>query len=57
MPAVDVAECPACVDHAARSPHLVGACASVGIEHGKTTRQMLHEYLRGVHHREAHDPA
>lgn len=38
--------------------HLAGACASVGIEHGKSTQQMLFEYLAAFHvrgHKGRHD--
>lgn len=49
-------DCPQCMDYAMDQPHLVGACASVGIEKGKSTQQMLAEYLAAYHargHREA----
>lgn len=44
--------CPACQIYADRLGWaLVGACASVGIEHGKTTAEMAVEFLRGYHDR------
>jgi hypothetical protein len=47
--------CGECEEHALASPHLVGACSSVGIEHGKSTGQMMAEYLRSFHGR-GHTP-
>lgn len=51
QPAVDGNACPECATYLDAHPHLVGACASVGIEHGKSTRQMLREYLATFHDR------
>jgi hypothetical protein len=45
----DILDCPKCMAHFDYG--LVGACASVGIEHGKSTRQMLLEYLAAYHTR------
>lgn len=42
-------ECEECV--AAVTHNLIGACASVGIEHGKSTDQMLLEWLTDYHRR------
>jgi hypothetical protein len=47
----DPNECGDCMEHRFATPGLAEACASVGIEHGKTTDQMLYEYLSGYHHR------
>lgn len=41
--------CATCMD--AMTPALVEACASVGIEHGKSTGQMMVEYLNTYHAR------
>ena len=45
----EVTGCRECDLHAAVSPHLVGACASVGIERGLSTGEMLRRYLAGFH--------
>ena len=51
-PAVrDVMECGGCVKYLNSQPHLAGACASVGIERGRSTGQMLREYLEAFHGR------
>lgn len=53
----EAAQCPDCWAHAASHPHLIGACASVGIEHGKSTAEMVRDYLAAYHergHRERH---
>lgn len=47
-----VPHCRECFEHYMQTPHLVGACASVGIEHGKSTSQMLTEYFERYHARE-----
>lgn len=44
-------DCGKCVDHYFGQPFLVEAAASVGIEHGKSTEQMLHEYFAAYHKR------
>ena len=54
-PVLRVAECMDCEQHAIREPHIVGACASVGIEHGKSTAEMMKIYLDGYHKR-GHKP-
>lgn len=43
--------CPLCVEHANQVGwHAIrGAAASVGIEHGMTTDQMVRIYMDGVH--------
>lgn len=46
--AAGCADCQALVD---TQPMLPGACASVGIEQGKSTRQVLAEYLASYHRR------
>lgn len=46
-----IAECADCEQHALAEPMLAGACASVGIEHGKSTAQMVRLYLAGYHER------
>ena len=43
--------CGDCMAHWDANPHLTAACASVGIEHGKSTAQMLREYFAGFHQR------
>jgi len=47
----DVMECGGCMEYLRSQPHLAGACASVGIEHGRSTGQMLRDYLTGFHER------
>lgn len=47
----EAAGCGECAALVNAQPMLIGACASVGIEHGKSTRQMLREYLQGYHDR------
>jgi hypothetical protein len=42
-------DCPECMDHVDNHPYLVGACASVGIERGKSTAQMFREYIVNYH--------
>lgn len=58
MPDVSIAElangCPDCLEHYVDRPHLVEACASVGIEHGKSTAEMLAGYFRDYHERGHH---
>ena len=44
-------DCPECVAWGASQPHLIGACASVGIEHGKSTQRMLFEITAAYHFR------
>ena len=44
----DCSECRAFLDS---NPHLIGAAASVGIEHGKSTSQVIMEYLQVYHMR------
>lgn len=51
--ATDLRDCPKCMDHYLSNPFLVGACASVGIEHGVSTETMLARYL-SVFHRNGH---
>jgi hypothetical protein len=38
------------------TPELTNACASAGIEHGKSTYQMIREYL-AAHHERGHRKA
>ena len=47
----DVMECGGCMGYLNSQPHMAGACASVGIERGKSTGQMLREYLEAFHER------
>lgn len=42
-------QCPECIDYLADQPNLIGACASVGIEHGLTTVEALGQYLATYH--------
>lgn len=42
-------DCDDCQTYQAENPHLVGACASVGIEHRKSPGQMLFAYLAAYH--------
>jgi len=44
-----VTDCPDCA--AVMSPSLIGACASVGIEHGMSTFDVVRSYLNGYHER------
>lgn len=44
-----VTDCADCLAH--WDVNLTAACASVGIEHGKSTYQMIREYLAGYHER------
>jgi hypothetical protein len=43
--------CARCLDHYFDTPFLAEACASVGIEHGRTTGDMLTRYLAQYHQR------
>ncbi len=48
----DIRSCFECNEYAADGgPALLGACASVGIERGKSTEMMLLEYLAAYHRR------
>lgn len=47
----DIIDCTECRDHQIDQPHLVGACASVGIERGLSTHEMMFRYLAGFHRR------
>lgn len=51
----DIVDCPACRAFLFETPGLTEACASVGIEHGKSTQRMLLEYL-AAYHRRGHRP-
>lgn len=48
---VDPQDCTECLDYYRDRPHLTGACASVGIEHGMSTEQVLRQVLRDYHRR------
>lgn len=50
-------DCLPCLEYLFAQPHLVGACASVGIERGKSTGQMLCEYLSAYHDRDHEEAA
>jgi hypothetical protein len=52
-----LADCPDCLDWLGRNPHIVGACASVGIEHGKSTSRVVFEYTAAYHFRQHRDAA
>jgi len=42
--------CPQC-EHKRTDPLLIGACASVGIEHDTDTAEMVDQYLTDYHER------
>ena len=44
-------DCPKCMEYWDRQPCLAAACASVGIEHGKSMEQMLFEFFESFHER------
>lgn len=44
-------ECGDCMMHVFATRGLTEACASVGIEYGKSAGQMLYDYLAGYHDR------
>lgn len=46
-------DCPLCSIYLAEQPHLIAACASVGIEHGKSTDEMLVNYM-ALYHQKGH---
>ena len=45
----DLTDCPRCLEHYFAEPHLAGACASVGIERGLSSGEMLRRYLADYH--------
>lgn len=48
-------QCGKCLQHFDQNPYIVAAFASVGIEHGKSTHQMMQEFYATFHenkHRE-----
>lgn len=45
-------DCPECARYFEQHPLIVAACASVGIEHNKSTRQMMVEYFIELHARD-----
>lgn len=47
----DPNECGECMAHRLSTPGLAEACASVGIEHGRSTDAMLWDYLALFHER------
>lgn len=47
---MNLPDCPQCRELLDVNLHLLGAAASVGIEHGKSTGQVITEYL-AYHHR------
>lgn len=50
----DVVSCPKCrAYYLSKHDALVGACASVGIEEGRSTGEMLRLYMEG-YHRDGH---
>lgn len=50
LTAQQLQECPLCQTEA-RTPFLVDACASIGVDYGLSTGQMLMVYLAGFHER------
>ncbi len=44
-------DCPDCMEYFRDQPHLAGACASVGIEHGMSTEETLRAVLASYHRR------
>lgn len=44
-----IKDCPECVEFLYSAPYLVEACASVGMSQGKTTSQMINEYMSHYH--------
>lgn len=46
--------CQKCAEHLANEPHIIGACASVGIERKLSTPDMVRIYMAGVHRRDGH---
>lgn len=46
-----IKDCPECVDFLYSAPHLVEACASVGISHNKSIKEMLVIFISGYHNR------
>lgn len=53
----DPEACPACLDYWLVRPHLTGACASAGLEHGLSTEETVRRVLAGVHVRNRHEEA
>lgn len=51
MADVLITGCPDCLQHYYATPLLAEACASVGIEHGKSSAEMLSQYLAAFHER------
>lgn len=49
----DIINCRDCMEHYYASPALAGAAASVGIEHGRSSTEMLYTYL-GTFHQNGH---
>lgn len=49
LTARNIIDCPDCMLHLDTTPHLYEACASVGIEYGKSARQLLLQYLATFH--------
>lgn len=47
----DPQSCQACMDYYRDRPHLTGACASVGLEHGLSTEETLRRVLADYHAR------
>lgn len=45
----DILECLDCELHYRSTPHLLAACASIGIESGKSTERLLLAYLATFH--------
>jgi len=47
----DPQDCPDCAEYYRSHPHLTGACASVGLEHGLSTEETLRAVLASFHRR------
>lgn len=44
-------DCPRCMEHYRNSPHATGAAASVGIERGLSTAEVVTAWLASYHQR------
>jgi hypothetical protein len=45
-----IGECPECVLHTVFMPNLVEACASVAIDSGRSSMDLMIEYMSEYHH-------
>lgn len=46
-----IKDCPECLEYLYGHPHLIEACASVGISRGRSTSDMLVAHISGYHRR------